>query len=103
MPTKNIPVRTPEAIQELGNPQRRLSQRHRTVLLLIDGHRREEDVRDMAIRAGSPASCFDELLDMGMIALPRPAKKMVSVAYAPGEADKQPALAAGDSQPPQEN
>jgi hypothetical protein len=97
MPTsKNVPVRTEVAIQELGSAQRRLSQRHRTVLLLIDGQRREEEVRDMAIRAGSPPSCFDELLDMGMIALPRPAKKLGIV-----DIELQPALADGDSRPPE--
>jgi hypothetical protein len=96
MPTKNVPVRTEVAQQELGNPQRRLSQRHRTVLLLIDGHRREEEVRDMAIRAGSPATCFDELLDMGMIALPRPSRKLGVV-----DIELQPALVDGDSRPPE--
>jgi hypothetical protein len=100
MPAKNIPVRTPVAIEELGNPQRRLSQRHRTVLLLIDGQRREEEVREMAIRAGSPATCFDELLDMGMIALPRPSRKMV---YANSQAMPLTVLAVGDSEPPQDN
>ncbi|MET0207614.1 MAG: hypothetical protein ABW220_01160 [Burkholderiaceae bacterium] len=69
------------------------------MLLLIDGQRREEEVREMAIRAGSPPSCFDELLDMGMISLPRPSRKMV---FANSQAMPLTALAGGDSEPPQD-
>jgi hypothetical protein len=70
--TINVPVKTPEAVAELSSRQRKLSQRHRTVLLLVDGRRAEEEVRQMARAAGSPESCFDELLDLGMISRPAP-------------------------------
>lgn len=72
MATINVPVKTPEAVAELSSRQRKLSQRHRTVLLLVDGRRAEEEVRQMARAAGSPESCFDELLDLGMISRPAP-------------------------------
>jgi hypothetical protein len=68
--TDPIPVKTPEALAELGSRQRQLSQRQRTVLLLVDGKRSAPQVRQMAQQAGAPDSCFDELLAMGMIALP---------------------------------
>jgi len=70
--TINVPIKTPEAVAELSSRQRKLSQRHRTVLLLVDGRRPEDEVRQLARAAGSPESCFDELLDMGMISRPMP-------------------------------
>jgi hypothetical protein len=70
--TINVPVKTPEAVAELSSRQRKLSQRHRTVLLLVDGRRAEDEVRQMAIAAGSPDTAFDELLDLGMISRPAP-------------------------------
>jgi hypothetical protein len=66
------PFKTPEAVAELSSRQRKLSQRHRTVLLLVDGRRPEEEVRELARAAGSPETCFDELLDLGMISRPAP-------------------------------
>jgi hypothetical protein len=70
--TINVPVKTPEAVAELSSRQRKLSQRHRTVLLLVDGRRAEDEVRQLAIAAGSPDTAFDELLDLGMISRPAP-------------------------------
>lgn len=67
-----VPVKTPEAVAELSSRQRKLSQRHRTVLLLVDGRRPEDEVRQLALAAGSPETCFDELLDLGMISRPAP-------------------------------
>ena len=72
MATINVPIKTPEAVAELSSRQRKLSQRHRTVLLLVDGRRPEDEVRQLARAAGSPESCFDELLDLGMISRPAP-------------------------------
>lgn len=72
MATINVPFKTPEAVAELSSRQRKLSQRHRTVLLLVDGRRAEEEVRELARAAGSPETCFDELLDLGMISRPAP-------------------------------
>lgn len=72
MATTIVPVKTPEAVAELSSRQRKLSQRHRTVLLLVDGRRPEDEVRQLAIAAGSPDTAFDELLDLGMISRPVP-------------------------------
>jgi hypothetical protein len=65
-----VPIKTAAGHDELGTRQRRLSQRHRTVLFLVDGRRDAADVRRMALQAGVPETCFDELLAMGLITLP---------------------------------
>ena len=67
-----IPIKTPEGQAELGARKRRVSQRHRTVLFLIDGKRTAEEVRTMAFQAGVPGSCFGELIELGMIMLSEP-------------------------------
>jgi hypothetical protein len=67
-----VPIKTPEGQAELTTRQRRVSQRHRTVLFLIDGKRSADEVRAMASKAGVPDSCFGELLDLGLIMLPEP-------------------------------
>ena len=67
-----IPIKTPEGQDELSTRQRRVSQRHRTVLFLVDGRRSATEVRSMALKAGVPESCFGELLEMGLIMLPEP-------------------------------
>lgn len=72
MATPYVPVKTPEAVAELTSRQRKLSQRHRTVLLLVDGRRPEDEVRQLAVAAGSPDTAFDELIDLGMISRPMP-------------------------------
>jgi len=61
-----IPIKTPQGQAELSTRQRRVSQRHRTVLFLIDGKRSATEVRHMALQAGVPENCFDELLAMGL-------------------------------------
>lgn len=68
-----IPVKTPEGQAELNARRRRVSQRHRTVLFLIDGKRNAGEVRAMALKAGVPESCFGELIELGMILLAEPA------------------------------
>lgn len=67
-----IPIKTPEGQAELSTRQRRVSQRHRTVLFLIDGKRSAAEVRTMALKAGVPDSCFSELIELGMIMLSEP-------------------------------
>jgi hypothetical protein len=96
--TINVPIKTPEAMAELSSRQRKLSQRHRTVLLLVDGRRAEDEVRQLAIAAGSPDTAFDELLDLGMISRPAPLEpepvKMVESRPVPLEAQPAPVMAA---------
>jgi hypothetical protein len=67
MPLRVSPVKTAEGQDELAHRTRRLSQRHRTVLLLVDGKRSTDDVRALASQAGVPADCFDELVALGLI------------------------------------
>src|SRR5438128_2652684 len=64
-----VPVKTAEGQAELDTRGRRVSQRHRTVLLLVDGRRTEVEVRALAAQAGAPTACFDELVASGLIAL----------------------------------
>ncbi len=61
------PVKTAEGQAELSNRARRVSQRHRTVLFLVDGRRSEEEIIQLAARAGVPETCFDELVDQGFV------------------------------------
>ena len=72
MGADEVPVKTPAGQAELATRRLRLSQRHRTVLLLADGQRTEAQVRALAAQAGVPAACFDELLGLSLIALPQP-------------------------------
>ncbi|WP_280152948.1 hypothetical protein [Piscinibacter sp. XHJ-5] len=74
MATPLIPVKTSDGQAELSSRQRRLSQRHRTVLLLVDGRRTAEQVQTLARQAGASESCFGDLLELGLIVLPRPAE-----------------------------
>jgi hypothetical protein len=67
-----IPIKTAAGQAELGSRQRRVSQRHRTMLLLVDGRRTVEQVRNLSAKAGVPDICFDELVEMGLIAMPAP-------------------------------
>ena len=80
-----IPIKTPEGQAELATRQRRVSQRHRTVLFLVDGRRSATEVRGLALKAGVPESCFDELLAMGLIMLPEPTFSLLI--DVPGPAD----------------
>lgn len=68
-----IPIETPEGQEEPAARQRRVSQRHRTVLFLVDGRRSAPEVRCIALKAGVPETCFGELMAMGLIMLPEPA------------------------------
>lgn len=65
------PIKTPEAQAELATRRRRLSQRHRTVLFLVDGRRSESQVKALAGQAGVPESCYGELVEMGLIMVPQ--------------------------------
>jgi hypothetical protein len=63
------PQRTASGHAELATRGKRISQRHRTVLLLVDGRRSEQDIRKLAAQAGAGGQCLDELLSLGLIAL----------------------------------
>lgn len=65
------PIKTPDGQAELATRRRRLSQRHRTVLFLVDGRRSESQVKALAAQAGVPESCYGELVEMGLIMVPQ--------------------------------
>jgi len=62
------PVKTPEGQAEIRQRHRGLTQRQRTMLLLVDGHRSAAHVKVLALQAGATDTCFDELLELGLIA-----------------------------------
>jgi hypothetical protein len=68
-----IPVKTAEGVAELAHRSRGLSQRHRTVLLLVDGQRRVSQILATAQAAGVQPAVFDELVSLGMVEVPTPA------------------------------
>jgi hypothetical protein len=69
-PTERLsvpPQLTAAGQAELTTRRHRLSQRHRTVLFLVDGRRSEDDVRALAAQAGAGAQCLDELVALGLV------------------------------------
>ncbi len=88
------PVKTADGQDELSSRKRRLGQRHRTVLLLVDGRRSADEVRALARQAGVPPGCFEELLSLGLIAQPAGAPAAGDAAGPPAGAPRDDA---GDS------
>ncbi len=68
-PPATPPLRTASGHAEMAKRGRRLSQRHRTVLLLVDGRRSENEIRTLAAKAGAGPECLDDLQTMGLVAL----------------------------------
>lgn len=62
------PVKTELGQQELRRRKRTLGQRHRTMLLLVDGKRSRDEVLGLAQQVGVGATHFDELIEWGMVA-----------------------------------
>lgn len=67
-----IPCKTAAGHAELVASERSLSQRHRTMLLLVDGRRSVDEVSRLALQAGIPRAYLDELLTLGLIVLAAP-------------------------------
>ena len=65
-----VPSKTPDGVAELAHRTRGLSQRHRTVLLLVDGRRTVAQIVATARAAGVPEPVLQELVTMGLVALP---------------------------------
>jgi len=72
MPASAIPTKTPLGVDELRHRTRRLGQRHRTVLLLVDGQRPLSEVLSLAEQAGASTRHFEELVGLGLVDLPVP-------------------------------
>lgn len=70
MVTLGPPQKTPEGIAELSARSRGLTQRHRTLLLLIDGQRSLDQVLSLAHQAGVPRAYMDELVALGLVVVP---------------------------------
>ena len=64
------PSKTALGLQELRDRSRGLSQRHRTVLLLVDGRRGRHEVLHLARQAGVESRFFDELVELGLVEAP---------------------------------
>lgn len=71
------PVKTALGHEELRQRTRTFSQRHRTVLLLVDGKRRRDEVLALALKAGVAPDFFDELVAAGLVDLQVPAESAV--------------------------
>jgi hypothetical protein len=70
MATAAVPVKTQLGLDELRGRARTLGQRHRTVLVLVDGRRALSEVLSLAQQAGAQTSHFEDLVRMGMVELP---------------------------------
>ncbi|MEY2893189.1 MAG: hypothetical protein RJA98_3097 [Pseudomonadota bacterium] len=63
-----VPVKTDAGLNELRSRSGQLSQRHRTLLLWVDGRRNAAELLALAQPAGVPAQCLDDLLALGFVA-----------------------------------
>ncbi len=70
MSPNQAPVKTEAGQAELAQRSRHLSQRQRTLLFLVDGRRSADEVRSVALQAGVPDTCFDELVSLGLVSVP---------------------------------
>lgn len=83
MVTLGPPQKTPEGIAELSARSRGLTQRHRTLLLLIDGQRSLDQVLHLAHQAGVPRAYMDELVALGLVVTPGMAGSLGGALTAP--------------------
>jgi hypothetical protein len=83
MSTSIVPTKTDLGRKELNERSKRISQRHRTVLLLVDGKRPLSLVLSLAQQAGASTQYFEELLSLGLAELPEFLKAQVAPAEAP--------------------
>jgi hypothetical protein len=68
--SERVPVRSPSGNAELQSRDRKLSQRLRTVLLLIDGKRSSTEIQAMALQAGASQDALTSLLAQGFVLAP---------------------------------
>jgi len=74
------PLKTELGLDELRRRTRGLSQRHRTMLLLVNGKRTRREVLTLAGQAGVGAEFFDELVAMGLVdPAPQPGSRGVEI------------------------
>lgn len=95
-----VPFKTPEGHDELARRTRRLGQRHRTLLLLVDGRRSADQVLVLARAAGVAEAHYRELLEMGLIALPDGAQTAATLPMPlDGPDEPEPPAAETDARP----
>lgn len=86
-----IPCKTAAGHAELAVRQRGLSQRHRTLLFIVDGKRSLEEVIELGTRAGVPRAYIDELMALGLVVMAAPvvpsAPAPMAVAAPPAASD----------------
>jgi len=87
MPLSPAPFKTADGVDELRHRTRGLSQRHRTVLLLVDGRRPLGEVLGMANKAGAATSHFEELVRLGLVEVPAEVMAPEPQETAPGALD----------------
>jgi hypothetical protein len=89
-----VPVKTADGQAELARRVRGLGQRHRTVLLLVDGRRTVQQVLQMASAAGVPPEVFDELLALGLVGSALPGEHPHKAVQPPSEDSLLPSVGA---------
>jgi hypothetical protein len=67
-----IPCKTAAGHAELVHGERGLSQRHRSMLWLVDGQRPVDEVLRLATQSGLGRAYFDELIALGLVVLAAP-------------------------------
>jgi hypothetical protein len=73
-----IPCKTAAGHAELASQACRLSKRHRVLLLLVDGERSLDEVRQLGREVGVPRSYIDELFALGLIVIGPPMAQAIS-------------------------
>ncbi len=67
MPTPSPPLKTQLGIDELRSRTHGLNQRHRTMLVLVDGQRPLSEVLALGLQAGARTTHFADLVHLGLI------------------------------------
>lgn len=62
-----ILIKTPSGQIEMAQRRLGLSQRHRTMLILVDGKRTLSQVLELAAQVGIPKAYLDEICDLGLV------------------------------------
>lgn len=98
----SAPVKTSRGREELGGRVRALGQRHRTLLLLVDGRRSLAEVLSLGRQAGAQERHFEDLERMGFVQRPGIAAVRKPVPAIPPrlEPESKPVLAPCQVEPP---
>jgi hypothetical protein len=83
----HAPNKTPLGHAELRHRTQALGQRHRTILLLVDGHRPLSEVLALAHKAGAQTIHFEDLVRLGLVDVPSEAMAPEPVVTGPGALD----------------